>query len=170
MDGKSLFITFEGIDGTGKSTQVAILAERLRAFGFACVETREPGGTVVAEKIRELLKSIRAIRWSAEVEILLLTAARRDHVDQIIVPALKSGKIVICDRYLDSTRIYQGLSDSKIRAVIEDIHERIIGISPDLTFILDLSPCLALERIRGRGIDDRYFESYGDKIELLRQG
>ena len=170
MDGKSLFITFEGIDGTGKTTQAAMLAERLRSEGFDCIKTREPGGTAGAEKIREILTNVKERRWSAEVEILLLTAARREHIDGKIGPALKSGKIVICDRYVDSTRVYQGLSNKMLRACIDSLHERMIGVSPDLTFLLDLSSRLALERIGERGVADDYFESYGDRIELLRQG
>ena len=170
MDGKSLLITFEGIDGTGKSTQAALLAERLQAEGFDCIKTREPGGTKGAEKIRDLLTSVKEWSWSVEVEILLLTAARRDHVDRKIVPALNSGKIVICDRFIDSTRVYQGNADKSVRACIDALHESMIGVSPDLTFILDLPSNLALERIGTRGIADEYFESFGNRIENLRQG
>ncbi|MCY4461015.1 MAG: dTMP kinase [Albidovulum sp.] len=170
MNGNGLFITFEGIDGTGKTTQAAMLADRLHADGYDSIKTREPGGTAGAEKIRELLINVAESKWSNEVEILLLTAARHEHVEKKIVPALESGKIVVCDRYVDSTRVYQGHSDSGMRDCIDALHERIIGKSPDLTFILDLPPRIALERIGKRGPADAYLDSYGDRIDSLRQG
>ena len=105
-----VFLTFEGIDGSGKSTQAKRLAADLQAQGFDVVLTREPGGSAGAEEIRALVLQGDPGRWSAETEILLFTAARRDHMERTILPALEAGKIVICDRFADSTRMYQGLS------------------------------------------------------------
>ena len=104
------FISFEGIDGSGKSTQAKLLAKTLGDLGYDVVLTREPGGSVGAEEIRALVLQGDPDRWSAESEILLFTAARRDHMEKTILPALNAGKIVICDRFADSTRMYQGLS------------------------------------------------------------
>ena len=106
MSDTGLFISFEGIDGSGKSTQVARLADHLRAQGRDVVLTREPGGSTGAEEIRALVLQGDPDRWSAETELLLFTAARRDHLERLIRPALAEGKIVICDRFADSTRMY----------------------------------------------------------------
>ena len=111
-DSKGLFISFEGIDGSGKSTQARLLAERLRAKGREVVLTREPGGSPGAEEIRALVLQGDPDRWSAETELLLFTAARRDHLERTIAPALARGATVICDRFADSTRVYQG--DSRL--------------------------------------------------------
>ena len=105
-----LFITFEGIDGSGKSTQARLLDSELRRLGRDVVLTREPGGSPGAEQIRSLVLEGEPDRWSAETEILLFTAARRDHLEKVIEPALTAGQIVICDRFADSTRLYQGIS------------------------------------------------------------
>ena len=105
-----LFLTLEGIDGSGKTTQGRLLAERLRGQGREVVLTREPGGSPGAEEIRRLVLEGAADRWSAETEILLFTAARRDHVEKTIRPALDRGAVVICDRFADSTRIFQGIT------------------------------------------------------------
>ncbi|MGA0430244.1 MAG: dTMP kinase, partial [Paracoccaceae bacterium] len=104
------FISFEGIDGSGKSTQAKVLTKTLEDLGHNVVLTREPGGSIGAEEIRRLVLQGDPDRWSAESEILLFTAARRDHLEKTILPALDAGKIVICDRFADSTRMYQGLS------------------------------------------------------------
>ncbi|MGA1234044.1 MAG: dTMP kinase, partial [Lutimaribacter sp.] len=104
-----LFISFEGIDGSGKSTQARLLAQTLRTRGLDVVLTREPGGSPGAEEIRALVLEGPPDRWSAETELLLFTAARRDHLERTIRPALAAGQIVICDRFADSTRMYQGL-------------------------------------------------------------
>ena len=105
-----LFITFEGIDGSGKSTQSQLLYDALNDLGISVIQTREPGGSIGAEIIRSLLVSGDTDRWSAETEILLFTAARRDHLEKTIQPALTKNQIVICDRFVDSTRVYQGVA------------------------------------------------------------
>ena len=115
MSGKGLFISFEGIDGSGKSTQARLLADHLRGEGREVVLTREPGGSPGAEEIRALVLQGDPDRWSAHTEILLFTAARRDHLERTILPALEAGKVVICDRFADSTRMYQGLSRGDLR-------------------------------------------------------
>ena len=119
-----LFVTFEGIDGSGKSTQARLLADHLAAQGHDVVLTREPGGSPGAEEIRALVLQGDPDRWSAQTEILLFTAARRDHLERTIRPALEAGKIVICDRFADSTRMYQGLSRGDLRQMVaEDLTE-----------------------------------------------
>jgi len=110
MDFKGKFITFEGGDGCGKSTQAKLLVEALREKGYDVVHTREPGGSSGAEEIRSLILTGDADRWSPETELLLFNAARRDHLERTIKPALEAGKVVICDRFVDSSRVYQGLT------------------------------------------------------------
>ena len=109
MTAKSAFISFEGIDGSGKTTQLELLAEQLRTEGHQVLLTREPGGSPGAEEIRTLVLQGDPDRWSAETELLLFTAARRDHLERTILPALAAGKIVLCDRFADSTRMYLSL-------------------------------------------------------------
>ncbi|MCB2151812.1 MAG: dTMP kinase, partial [Rhodobacteraceae bacterium] len=135
-----MFISFEGIDGSGKSTQARLLADALRADGRDVVLTREPGGSPGAEEIRRLVLEGDPDRWSAETEILLLTAARRDHMERTIQPALDAGKVVITDRFADSTRMYQGLSRGDLRGIVDQLHTLMIGRDPDLTFIIDMDP------------------------------
>lgn len=161
-----LFITFEGIDGTGKSTQARLLAERLRAEGHEVLMTREPGGAPGAEEIRRLLVSGAPGRWSPESELLLFTAARRDHVERTIRPALARSAVVICDRYVDSTRAYQG--SAGLREMVDTLHGLTIGLDPDLTLILDMDPALAASRAMARATpgEDR-FERKGTQ-EALR--
>lgn len=149
------FITFEGIDGVGKSTQLRLLAARLIAAGHAVVQTREPGGSPGAEEIRTLLVSGAPGRWSAAAEMLLFTAARRDHIDCTVRPALAAGQVVLCDRYVDSTRAYQGVQGQ--RSQTDRIHDLMIGLDPDLTLIFDMDPATALARARARsGSEDRF--------------
>lgn len=152
----SLFVTLEGIDGTGKSTQGRLLADRLRAAGREVVLTREPGGAPGAEEIRRLLVEGAPGRWSPETEILLFTAARRDHVERTIRPALDRGAVVVCDRYVDSTRAYQG--GAGLRGTVEQLHALAIGLDPGLTLILDMDPDTAASRLRERGMtaEDRF--------------
>lgn len=133
------FITLEGGEGVGKSTQLKALAEALRARGLSVVTTREPGGTPGAEAIRALLMTGEADKWSARAEALLFAAARADHVEKLIRPALERGDWVLCDRYIDSTRVYQGgaggLDDADILALHEFGSE---GLMPDRTLLLEL--------------------------------
>lgn len=145
------FITLEGGEGVGKSTQVALLADALRARGTDVVVTREPGGTAGAEAIRQLLMTVKEDRWTAQAEALLFAAARADHVEQIIRPALDRGAWVICDRFVDSTRAYQGGAGGVFDDDILTLH-RIGsgGLMPDRTFLLTLSDVDATDRVRRR--------------------
>jgi len=153
MADSGFFLTVEGIDGAGKSTQARMLAERLRVLGREVVETREPGGAPGAEEIRRLLVEGDPERWSPESEILLFTAARRDHVERVVEPALSRGAVVLCDRYIDSTRAYQGAGAPDQRDLVDLLHRLTIGLDPDLTLIFDLDPAAALERARRRASD-----------------
>jgi dTMP kinase len=160
-----MFITFEGIDGSGKSTQARLLAEHLRARGHEVVLTREPGGSPGAEEIRRLVLEGDPERWSAETEILLFTAARRDHLERVIEPALAAGKVVISDRFADSTRMYQGLSRGDLRGVVDRLHALMIGREPDLTFVIDMDPDLGLARARARNGTEERFEDFGADLQ-----
>ena len=155
-----LFITFEGGEGTGKSTQIKILGERLKTLGRVTVATREPGGTPEAEAVRALLVSGDVARWTAKSEALLNYAAREQHLEQVIRPALASGAIVLCDRFMDSTRAYQGYAGGCEQSFIDALEQAIVGATrPDLTLVFDLDPVLGLERARHRGdavSEDRY--------------
>ena len=168
MDGK--FITFEGIDGCGKSTQANLLYQKLNTPNGSCILTREPGGSIGAEEIRNLLVTGKSSRWSSETEILLFTAARRDHLERTIMPAINKGKTVISDRFFDSTRIYQGTASSELTALVDKLHNLIIKIVPDLTFIIDMDPKRALSRGLARGSGEDRFEELGEPFQTkLRQ-
>ncbi|WP_417807446.1 dTMP kinase [Thioclava sp.] len=156
-----MFISFEGIDGSGKSTQARTLAESLRARGLDVVLTREPGGSPGAEEIRRLVLEGDPDRWSAQTEILLFTAARRDHLERVIEPALAAGKVVICDRFADSTRMYQGLSRGDLRALVDQLHTLMIAREPDLTILIDIDPAVGLARAKGRQGSEERFEDFG---------
>ena len=158
---KGRFISFEGIDGSGKSTQAKVLARTLTDLGHDVVLTREPGGSIGAEEIRALVLQGDPDRWSAESEILLFTAARRDHLEKTILPALGAGKIVICDRFADSTRMYQGLSRGDLRTLVDELHTLMIPRNPDLTVLIDLDPKLGLSRAKARNTVEERFEDFG---------
>lgn len=162
---RGAFITFEGIDGSGKSTQLARLADSLRADGRDVVVTREPGGSPGAEEIRSMVLEGATDRWSAETEILLFTAARRDHLERTILPALDAGKIVLCDRFADSTRMYQGLSRGDLRALVDQLHSLMIAREPDLTVLIDMDPELGLARAKGRQTAEERFEDFGQDLQ-----
>ncbi len=165
------FITFEGIDGSGKSTQARRLHAALAARGVPCVLTREPGGSPGADEIRRLVLEGDPDRWSAETEILLFTAARRDHLERLIAPSLASGKTVICDRFADSTRMYQGLSRGNLRAKVDALHALMIGREPDLTFLIDMDPATGLARAKARQGHEERFEDFGlDLQTAMRDG
>lgn len=168
--GKGLFISFEGIDGSGKSTQARRLAETLRAEGHEVVLTREPGGSPGAEEIRRLVLEGEADRWSAETELLLFTAARRDHLERTIRPALARGALVICDRYVDSTRVYQGVTRGDLRATVDALHELVIGQDPDLTLLIDIDPQEGLSRAVARAGGEQRFEDMGLAMQALMRG
>ncbi|HEU0223418.1 MAG TPA: dTMP kinase [Paracoccaceae bacterium] len=168
---KGLFISFEGIDGSGKTTQARRLAGRIEAAGREVVLTREPGGSPGAEEIRRLLVEGAPGRWSPETEILLFTAARRDHLERTVRPALDRGAVVISDRFADSTRIYQGAARASLRGLVDRLHALLIGLEPDLTLILDAEPRLALARGEARGSAEDRFEAMGIEFqERLCQG
>jgi len=155
------FLTFEGIDGSGKSTQARLLADHLRGAGHDVILTREPGGSPGAEEIRALVLEGKPERWSAETELLLFTAARRDHLEKTIEPALAAGRIVICDRFADSTRIYQGATRGDLRGKVDILHREMIGREPDLTFLIDIAPETGLARAKGRQTAEERFEDFG---------
>lgn len=171
MGGAARFITFEGIDGSGKSTQARMLADHLRAQGRDVVLTREPGGSPGAEDIRRLVLEGDPDRWSAETEILLFTAARRDHLEKTIEPALAAGKVVICDRFADSTRVYQGMARGDLRRVVDTLHALMIVREPDLTFVLDMDPAKGHARAKGRNGTEERFEDFGVAMQArMRAG
>lgn len=156
-----LFLSFEGIDGSGKSTQARLLHQALQARGLDVVLTREPGGSPGAEEIRRLVLEGETDRWSAETEILLFTAARRDHLEKTIRPALAKGAVVICDRFADSTRIFQGITRGDLTATVDRLHDLMIGVEPDLTLLFDLAPEAGLARATARKGHEMRFEDMG---------
>ena len=156
-----LFLSFEGIDGSGKSTQARLLADALRAHGHLVTLTREPGGSPGAEEIRRLVLEGATDRWSPETEILLFTAARRDHLEKTIRPALARGEIVITDRFADSTRIFQGITRGDLSATVDRLHALMIGVEPDLTLLFDLDPATGLARATARAGSELRFEAMG---------
>ena len=171
MTAKSAFISFEGIDGSGKTTQLELLAAQLRTEGHQVLLTREPGGSPGAEEIRTLVLQGDPDRWSAETELLLFTAARRDHLERTILPALAAGKIVLCDRFADSTRMYQGLSRGDLRQAVDTLHALMIGTEPDLTVLIDINPALGLRRAKSRHGTEERFEDFGESLQArMRQG
>ena len=165
MRGK--FITFEGGEGTGKSTQTAMLAQRLESYGLAVQLTREPGGSPGAEIIRHILLTGAAKPLGADVEAMLFAAARDDHVRCTILPALRSGKWVVCDRFADSTRVYQGILGQVDQKLINVLERVSVGeLSPDLTVILDLSVQVGLERAKQRRGSARADRFEGEGVEF----
>ena len=165
------FITFEGIDGSGKSTQARMLRDHLANAGYDVVLTREPGGSAGAEEIRRLLVEGDPERWSPETEILLFTAARRDHLEKTILPALDNGAVVISDRFADSTRVYQGAARGALRHLVDTLHDAVISFEPFLTFVIDMDPGIALARgLERRSGEDRFEEMGSTFQEKLRKG
>jgi dTMP kinase len=171
MRGK--FITFEGGEGTGKSTQAAMLALRLESLGLGVQLTREPGGSPGAEIIRHVLLSGAAKPFGPEVEAMLFAAARDDHVQCTILPALKAGKWVISDRFADSTRVYQGILGRVDARLIKGLERVSIGdLAPDLTIVLDIAVELGLERVRlrrGDAVPDRFEAENVEFHQKLRE-
>ncbi|GAA5094295.1 dTMP kinase [Bartonella acomydis] len=165
------FITFEGGEGAGKTTQISLLAQYLSSKGYEVITTREPGGTEGAEVIRYILLSGKAQQYGPFVEAALFTAARADHVNKIIIPAMQKGKVILCDRFVDSTRVYQGLNnrvDSSILTLLESI--ALNGIKPHLTFLLDIPATYGMERAkirRNKAETIDHFEK--DNLEIQEQ-
>lgn len=156
------FITFEGGEGAGKSTQIRRLAERLRAGSREVVLTREPGGSPGAEQIRDIILNGETDRWSPLTEALLMNASRRDHIERVIAPALARGAVVLCDRFADSTRAYQGAGGEVDPAVIAQLEAAVVGgTKPDLTLIFDLPVEEGLRRALSRNGGEERFEAKG---------
>ena len=166
------FVTFEGGEGGGKSTNLRMLATALEAAGETVIVTREPGGSEGAEQVRRLLVEGATDRWDAVSEALLHYAARRDHVERLISPALDRGDWVVCDRFADSTMAYQGYGHGLGREPIETLHGLAIGgLKPDLTLILDLPVGTGLTRAGSRGGDETRYERMADGFhQRLRDG
>lgn len=170
---KGLFITFEGIDGGGKTTQLALAAKWLRAQGYEVVESREPGGTPLAERVRELVLDPE-LPLTTTTQTLLYLAARSEHVDKLLRPSVVAGKIVLCDRFSDSTLAYQGLAQGKgleelamLRKLCGFASE---GLAPDLTLVFDGRPEVLVQRRQQRGVSDRYELQGLEFQQALRKG
>ncbi len=165
-----LFITFEGTEGVGKSTQLHLLADRLKTWGARVTLTREPGGTVLGNEIRTLLLSNQHDAMTGMTELLLLFAARAQHVEQLVFPALRAGYHVLCDRFTDATYAYQGAGRGLSIDIIRQL-ERLVqaDFRPDYTIILDAPPQLGLERAKQRGHLDRIEQEKIDFFERVRQ-
>lgn len=170
MSGRGRLISLEGIEGVGKSTHLPALAELLRRRGVACVETREPGGTPFGTRIRALLLSDETAPASAEAELLLLFAARAEHLHKVIEPALARGDWVLTDRFLDASFVYQGqgrgLGEARVRALADWLMPE---LRPDLVLVLDAAVDEALARVRRRGRPDRFEQQAPETFARLRQ-
>jgi len=169
---KGYFITFEGGEGSGKSTQLKLLSTYFEKSGLPFIATREPGGSENAEKIRSLLVSGAVDSWNPVTETLLFTAARSDHLNRIVKPAITEGKIVICDRFFDSTLVYQGIGKGIGEIYIKSLHNMVFGnFMPDLTVILDIAPEIGLKRADARRGNENRFEQLDIKFhQNIREG
>lgn len=170
---KGLFITFEGADGSGKTTQIQKAAQQLTAMGYEVITSREPGGTQLAEKVRAIVLDAE-LPLNNTSEILLYLAARSEHIEKVIAPAVEQGKIVLCDRFSDSTLVYQGLAKGLAYEQLEPLKKlnafACAGIKPDLTILLDGDTDVLLTRRTLRGVSDRY-ENKGIEFQRsLRSG
>ncbi len=172
MGRKGKFITFEGGEGCGKSTHIERLAARLREGGYQVFVAREPGGTEVGEQIRHILQySKQSAAMVAETELLLFCASRAQLVREIILPALNDDRVVICDRFFDSTTVYQGVGRTLDPQSVASINSFAIGgCRPDLTLVVDLDPRTGLERARGRELFDRMENESLEFYDRVRQG
>ncbi len=165
MSAGGRFVSVEGGDGAGKSTQVARLVRRLREAGREVVETREPGGTRGAERIRELILEGDVDRWSPVSEMLLFTAARRDHCERVIFPALERGAVVVTDRFHDSTAVYQLAAHDADPELFAWIHRHAVGVVPDRTVVLLLDPAVARTRLNLRRAGRNRLERRGVEFD-----
>lgn len=169
MDRSGKFITFEGVEGSGKSTQIHMLIEALQERGIPFLHTREPGGAPIAEKIRSLLLNAEHLEMRPETELLLYSASRSQHTFQTILPALAAGKLVLCDRYYDSTFAYQGAARNlDLDFITELTRFATFGTVPDLTVLLDLPVSAGFKRISERKLDRLEQESrdFHEKVRL----
>lgn len=171
---QGLFITFEGSEGTGKTTQIQRLASRLESMGRSVIISREPGGTPLGEDIRHLLKHADSgENMVPRAELLLFAASRAQHVDELIVPSVETGKVVICDRFLDSTTVYQGVARALDAEVVSTINQIAIASTlPDITVLIDLDPEEGFRRIQSRNTEppDRMEQEHMDFYKAVRQG
>ncbi len=171
---RACFVSFEGSEGSGKTTQIDLLATRLEREGYDVVVTREPGGTEIGEEVRHLLKHAQSGRGMfPETELLLFAASRAQLVREVINPALKAGKIILCDRFLDSTTVYQGVARKISQDPISVINHFAVGeLLPDVTIVLDVPAEVGLARVRHRASDlpDRIEEENIDFFERVREG
>lgn len=167
-----VFISFEGGEGCGKSTQTALLCKAFESADLPFISTREPGGSKGAEKIRQLLVSGDVDSWDADTETVLFYAARMDHMNRMVKPAMAEGKHVICDRFVDSTRVYQGVGKGIAPQFIEMLHHLTLGnVMPELTIICDIDPQIGLKRAHARQDNETRFESMElDFHQRIRNG
>lgn len=167
---RGFFITFEGGEGVGKTTQIQMLSDELKKSGHDVVVTREPGGTPQAEVLRNLLSDkTHGEEWTPEAEAMLLFAARAMHIRDVIKPALEAGKTIISDRYIDSTRAYQGYLQGLGHNFIQLLEDKVVGeFVPDLTLVLDLPVDVAMARVQKRGAEDHYDNAEESVHETLR--
>lgn len=170
---KGLFITFEGADGSGKTTQIQKAAQQLTAMGYEVITSREPGGTQLAEKVRAIVLDAE-LPLNNTSEILLYLAARSEHIEKVIAPAVEQGKIILCDRFSDSTLVYQGLAKGLAYEQLEPLKKlnafACAGIKPDLTILLDGDTDVLLTRRTLRGVSDRYENKGVEFQRSLRRG
>jgi dTMP kinase len=168
---RGYFITFEGTEGSGKSTQIEILARHLIRHGYKVVTTREPGGTAFGEQIRRVLLSVKNRRLDPRAELFLYLASRTQHLEEVILPAMKKGKIVLCDRFSDATVAYQGFGRRlDMKVVRTAVGYAAKGLSPDLTLLLDLDVRLGLARVKDRGRSNRLDREQREFHQRVRVG
>ncbi|MEW6618710.1 MAG: dTMP kinase [bacterium] len=174
MNRLSMFITFEGTEGSGKTTQSELLTKALREKGFEVIHTYEPGGTKISDKIRQILLDPENSNMSALTELFLYLSARAQHIEEVIKPALAAGKIVICDRFIDATMAYQGYGRGLNKDLIQKLNAVVTQeIKPDLTFVLDVDPQEGLEMAKTlstAGLGDRIEQEALDFHQRVRQG
>ncbi|HEY1991858.1 MAG TPA: dTMP kinase [Gammaproteobacteria bacterium] len=164
------FVTLEGVEGVGKSTQLQAVCARLRAHGLHVIETREPGGTQEADEIRTVLLKVRSGGFDPMAELLLMFAARAMHVEKVIRPALAAGSWVVCDRFTDASYAYQGGGRGIPAARIASLERLVLkGLKPDLTLLLDVDPAVGMARARGRGELDRFEQEQGAFFNKVRR-